>query len=198
MKKILILLLGTTIFASCSNIQGDEKIETAEFDETAYLQEGESITTLAQGVLMKNVANAIQERGVPGAVDFCNFQAMPLTDSISQLTFSYIQRLSDKNRNPDNAIKDPLDKKAWEEIIRLDKDSTNPQKHFVLQENNQAYYYKPIKLGMPTCIKCHGVKEKDISLETLAVINKKYPNDKATGYQLGELRGMWKVKIKEI
>lgn len=198
MKKILSVLFGVIIVTSCTNTQSEETIEKTEFDEAAYLQEGESITTLAQGVLMKNVANAIQERGVPGAVEFCNFHAMPLTDSISQLTFSHIQRLSDKNRNPKNAITNPLDKKAWDEIVRLDKDTTNPQKHFVLQENGQAYYYKPIKLGMPACIKCHGVKEKDISLETLAVINNKYPNDKATGYQLGELRGMWKVKIKEI
>lgn len=46
--------------------------------------------------------------------------------------------------------------------------------------------------GMPTCLKCHGGAE-DIAGGTRAVLAEKYPRDRATGYQLGDLRGMWKI-----
>jgi cytochrome c551/c552 len=48
---------------------------------------------------------------------------------------------------------------------------------------------------MPTCIKCHGGKT-DITESTQKMIAQKYPNDKAIGYQMGDLRGMWKIKLK--
>ena len=57
-------------------------------------------------------------------------------------------------------------------------------------------YYKPIKTGMPTCLKCHG-SSAEIESKTLALINEKYPDDKAVGYSQGDLRGMWKIKFSE-
>lgn len=152
---------------------------------------GDSISTVMQGVLLQNVAGAIQKGGTDYAIEFCNTKAMPLTDSVSTKINVQIQRLSDKNRNPNNTIQTKMDHTAWETIKKN-------QKAIVEQdENGDVFYYKPILLGMPTCLKCHG-NTNDISESTQQIIAQKYPNDLAINYKLGDLRGMWKIKLKNL
>ncbi|MCO5230813.1 MAG: DUF3365 domain-containing protein [Chitinophagales bacterium] len=169
--------------------------EISEEERSNYLTLGDSITNHAQKVLLSNVSQTIASSGVSGAIDFCNINALPLTDSVADIYTTRIQRLTDKNRNPNNLIKDEIDKKAWEEIKRLMNDKEIIAKHFIQQEGDKVYYYKPIALGMPTCLSCHGQIDTDIPSETYQNILSKYPNDKAIGYHLGELRGMWKVEL---
>lgn len=191
MRKVLIFGIISIVVFSC---QTNNKTLTVS-EQQDYLSKGDSIATQAQQVLMKNVSTAIQEKGVAGAVDFCNINAMPLTDSLSTLNAVNIQRISEKNRNPNNAIVSELDKSALEQIKIMLKDTSISTKHLIVQESGNVYYYKAIPLGMPTCISCHGNTTTDITPETLKVIQTKYPTDKATGYQLGELRGLWKIKM---
>jgi len=53
-------------------------------------------------------------------------------------------------------------------------------------------YYKPILTALSACLQCHG-PEEEINPETLQKIKTLYPNDKATGYSINELRGLWKI-----
>lgn len=176
---------------ACSS--GNE--QRSAIDKATYLALGDSITAHAQQLLMANVAKAIAERGAAGAVDFCSEKAVFLTDSVSGLHGAAIQRLSDRNRNLANAIASDQDRSAWAAIVALMKDDAAMPKHLLKEGEDGVFYYKAIPLGMPTCLKCHGSKEEDIAPETLQAIEAKYPADKATGYKLGELRGMWKVKL---
>lgn len=190
--RIIALLLILISFAQCQSTSGK-----LSYDERAeFLLKGDSVTTSAQRVLLQNVAMKIQEAGAPGAVDYCNEKALFLTDSISESFGHTISRLSNKNRNPNNAIQNTEDKNAWLEIEKRMKDENDIAKHFVVQEGNNIYYYKAISIAMPTCLKCHGDKENDITSETLQKIQEKYPSDKAVGYAMGDLRGMWKVKLR--
>lgn len=160
-----------------------------ETEKLGYIQLGDSITTEMQKILVQNVSSAIQQKGTEYAVAFCNTRAMPLTDSISKLYGLEISRLSDKNRNPINALQNPNDHLAWEKFQTKDQS-------VVLQDNEgNVYFYKPIYLGMPTCLQCHGGKN-DISESTFESIKLYYPDDQAIGYQMGELRGMWKLQWK--
>ena len=43
------------------------------------------------------------------------------------------------------------------------------------------------------CLRCHGEPGPDISAEDLALIQRLYPQDKATGFKLGQLRGAWRI-----
>jgi len=49
----------------------------------------------------------------------------------------------------------------------------------------------PIKLKA-TCLICHGPKEQ-IAADVLAELGKRYPDDQATDFQEGELRGWFWV-----
>lgn len=182
--RILLFILFLLFLVGCTN---SKELSLSEKED--YLALGDSISNNAQMVLLSNVGKQIQENGVVEAVDFCSEKAIFLTDSLSNKSIK-IQRLSDKNRNPINALKSEIDKKAWNE---LQKNPDNQQ--LVLQENNTVYYYKSISIGMPTCLMCHGNKQTDISAETLEIINLKYPQDQAIGYKMGDFRGMWKIQL---
>lgn len=187
MWRSIPFLLAITALSACSN---HKQQPIAEEEKAALMLLGDSISMEIQNVLLQNVGEAIQKGGTDYAVEFCNIQAMPLTDSIADHLNVYIQRLSDKNRNPANAIQTQMDSIAWEKIKSEKADFTEQDK------NGEVYYYKPILIAMPTCIKCHGGKT-DITESTQKMIAQKYPDDKATGYQMGDLRGMWKIKLKE-
>ncbi|MGN6213128.1 Tll0287-like domain-containing protein [Parafilimonas sp.] len=183
---VLIMLL-----AACNNTPSEKGTP----DEALYLRRGDSVASFAQAMLLSNVSNAIQTRGVAGAVDFCSEKAIPLTDSAAALYGYAISRISNKNRNPGNALRTAADSLAWQQMNALIQDSAQKQKHFIMQAGNSITYYKAITIAMPTCLKCHGQPQTNISPEVLAVINQKYPADKATGYHAGELRGLWKIKM---
>jgi hypothetical protein len=51
----------------------------------------------------------------------------------------------------------------------------------------------PIVISNPLCLQCHGAPDAEIAPATLAAIRKLYPDDKATGYRSGDLRGLWSV-----
>jgi hypothetical protein len=50
----------------------------------------------------------------------------------------------------------------------------------------------PIIVSQPLCLQCHG-SESDIAAETREAILAIYPDDKATGYRLNDLRGIWRI-----
>jgi hypothetical protein len=154
-----------------------------------YQKLGDSLSLQAQQTLIKNLLGAIQKGGSDYAVAFCNEKAMPLTDSLSTKYQVEIQRISAKNRNPKN-VASLFDKK----ILALFASTAVPSLKDTLIDTPKGYvYYKPIKIGMPTCLQCHGKPEVDINEATASTIRKKYRFDKATGYSMGELRGAWKL-----
>lgn len=184
--KTFFTLLSVVFLASCN--RQPKELSVAEKEEYVIL--GDKISSEAQMVLLSNVSQKIKESGTVGAVDFCNEKALVLTDSVANSYSKKIQRLTDRNRNPKNTIQSETDQKAWKSLQQ------NPENNpLVLQEGNSVYYYKSIPLGMPTCLMCHGNKQTDISPETLEIINLKYPQDQATDYKMGDLRGMWKIKV---
>lgn len=62
----------------------------------------------------------------------------------------------------------------------------------LVEQQEAMLFYKPIVLGMPACLQCHG-KPDDLSVNALAAIQAKYPDDKALDFSMGELRGMWRI-----
>ncbi len=185
LRNTVAFIFFTMLLATCNS--GVKEI--SEKDKSILLSLGDSISIQAQNTLLQNVAGAMQKGGADYAVEFCNINANPIMDSVALKYKTYIQRLSDKNRNPANAIHSEMDSLAWAKIKAT-------QVHLLEQDDNgNVYYYKPIKIAMPTCIKCHGGKE-DIAEITQNRIAEKYPHDKAIGYKMGDLRGMWKIQLK--
>lgn len=193
--KISVFLIASTFLLACQEGK-EKKLEQLNDEDIAmYLEMGDSISSHAQKTLMMNVSSAIKKGGTDYAVDFCNTEAIPLTDSIASMHQATIDRLTDKNRNPDNALSGEIDIEIWKKMSAAFQANETP-KPYLEQDQGNVYYYKAIPLGMETCLKCHGGSD-DISESTRKIIAEKYPNDKALEYGMGDLRGMWKIKLNE-
>ncbi|MCY1721181.1 DUF3365 domain-containing protein [Prolixibacteraceae bacterium Z1-6] len=154
-------------------------------------QKGREVSAVAQTTLLKNVGSAIQKGGPQYAVEFCNLEAADIIGNINAQYNCTISRVSAKNRNPNNALVSEQEKTLWMIFQQTELTDT------VIRGNKQQLvYYKTIKIGMPVCLKCHGNPESDINTPTLQKLHELYPNDQATGYQINDFRGLWKIEFR--
>ena len=156
------------------------------------IEVGKNIAMQTKSVLGKNLLEAINTKGTENAVSFCSIKAIPLTDSMALLLNAKVKRVSDKNRNPNNkANKTEL---AYIESIKLAISKGEvPKPKLTTLEDKQIGYYPIITNKM--CMQCHGQVVKEILPNTLSKLKKLYPNDRAVGYKLDELRGIWVVEM---
>ncbi|NNF33756.1 MAG: DUF3365 domain-containing protein [Saprospiraceae bacterium] len=192
LNLITSIILIIILIASCKSKSPDPSAGIKDVD---LIFKGKEIAMNAQAFLGKNLMAAIQSGGTEYAISFCSERAIELTDSVAQVSNAGIRRVSDKNRNPMNKasgselqyIQDAKKALAASEVI-------NPQLEVI---ENKTYGYYPI-LTNDLCIQCHGNKSTDITESTLAELNRLYPEDKATGYGVNELRGIWVVELDKI
>jgi cytochrome c553 len=170
-----------------------EKYST-ETEPLSYQEKGLKYAMATKAVLGKNLLNAIKTRGTENAVAFCNTKAIHLTDSMANDLTINIKRVSDKNRNPENAANETELKYIISTKNKLAKgEKSTPQ---VQALANKVIAYYPIMMN-EMCLQCHGKREKEINLKTQKRINLLYPEDKAVGYGANELRGIWVVEMKK-
>lgn len=182
---ILVVACVTSVMYSC----GDSKAHEERLALAKKQRElGDSISTLSQQVLLNNVAKAMQNGGPSNAVDYCNIHASEIMDSLSRVHKVTINRISRKYRSEANV---PTD---FEVKLLETMEKSNQKKDTLIVSLGKATYYKPILIGTPTCLKCHG-SEKEIDPKTLTILNERYPNDLARGYKLGDFRGLWKIEF---
>lgn len=145
-------------------------------------------------LLGQNLMGTLQKEGTQAALKFCNVQAYPLTDSISRKYKAVIKRVSDRPRNPDNrANEDELKQIAHFEELQAEGQEMEP---VVAAEDGYRKFYYPIMTNS-MCLQCHGAPDSDISSETLASLLELYPGDRATGYEVNQIRGIWSITFKE-
>lgn len=153
---------------------------------------GYAMATKAQ--LGKNLMKAIQDKGTVGAIGFCNNNAIKLTDSISVMKNAIIKRVSDKPRNPDNQAKE--DELSYITTFKKLMASGGEIKPIVKRNNGEVAFYSPIVTNA-MCLQCHGKPNKQIEPATLNALKDLYPSDKAVGYDVNEVRGIWSIHFKE-
>jgi len=145
--------------------------------------------------LGKNLMGAIQKKGTVEAFKFCNVRAYPITDSMALAQNAVIKRVSDKPRNPKNQA-------STKELNIIEKfkkaiSSGDDYQPITQIKNNQHKVYYPIVTNS-MCLQCHGVPNKNIMPEVLTAINDLYPADKAKGYDVNQVRGMWSIEFDEV
>jgi cytochrome c553 len=156
--------------------------------EPDRLAEGKRLTAEAFALLSKNLTEAIAKDGVPGAIGFCSEKALPLTASVD----ATLRRVSHKARNPKNKA-DAAELEILNAFRATMKAGKAPEPQVRRNADGSETFFAPIVLANTTCLKCHGAPGTDIDADTLAALSKRYPQDEATGFQMGELRGMWRV-----
>jgi hypothetical protein len=207
MKNLLLLFIAILII-SCGP---QERVSKEAFDvvqqnnevkritEVAILEEamvwGDSITQEAQAQLTAQLQEAIAANGPAGALDFCKVNALPLLKSLESKHAVTLRRVSSQPRNPGDAPN-------AQEIPLLDAYAYNAENNILadpsiqkIESGEVLLYTKPILMANALCLSCHGDPKKDIAPETAAKLKQLYPQDPATGYAQGDLRGMWALRL---
>lgn len=173
----IILLLNSTFLYSDNEFKNDAN---------------NLIKHLAQN-LKKTLVSAMQNEGLSGAVEQCNIEAPVISQNMSTNNL-IVSRIAIKNRNPDNKATSEQERiiKFFEQEISLGKSPKNLFK--VIEKQDSIQYLKPIVTGK-VCLACHG---SNLSGDLKIKISELYPNDLATGFKEGSLRGAFLVeKIKK-
>ncbi len=208
MRKVFIPVWLSVYFFSCGPQERvsretfeevNQAMEIKRLSEVEILEEamlwGDSISTEAQAQLMTALQNAVAEKGVPGAIDFCNVQALPILSAVSDYYGVTIRRVSNRYRNP---IDQPTEEeKSILEAYEYNSENGNKSDPNIQKlENGEVFLYtKAIVIPGGFCLNCHGEPGKEINDETLQKLVELYLEDRAIGHKVGDLRGMWSVRI---
>jgi hypothetical protein len=190
MQLVFSVFVNLLLIAACNNAS-----KTSAWDATSYRERGLEIAGITQTTMSTQLKKALEESGVPNAVQYCNLAAYPIADSLSKIYNATIRRVTDKPRNPNSAMT------AHEQEIfnQFQSQLTDKQQVAPIVEqlqNGEVAFYAPI--GIQTlCTKCHGKLGETLTPANYAVIQQLYPTDKAIGYVDGDLRGMWSITMRE-
>lgn len=165
---------------------GTPAFSRVEMTDTVQARATEVVTPFKQR-LMGALGSALQQ-GPVQAIDTCQLEAPMIAAALNQEGIR-IGRSSHKLRNPGNAPS------PWQEAaIRhyLDNpDDRAPQAWHL--DNEHVGYAEPI-ITLPLCLTCHG---SELSTEVQAALAEKYPQDQATGFAEGDLRGIFWVEMEQ-
>ena len=190
MKQIIIFtaLLLSFLFIQCS----EKKNEVSEDQLNAMRTTSTDFMKKLKGILIEQ----IQTGGVVQAVAVCSDTAQLLTNEFGVERGVFIKRVSIKNRNKNN-YPDDFEKRVINrfELLKQNNELNNETEYAeIITEGDYKYlrYLKPI-LVQAECLNCHG-NQTDMMPEVSNLIVQEYPQDKATGYKVGDLRGAVSIK----
>ena len=145
--------------------------------------------------LGSRLATALSQGGPVQALVFCSGRAQDLTDSVAAALPSGIRvgRTSLKPRNPANAP-DAVDRAVLLDFDEAVASSAGPPAEDVRRgADGEVRYYRPLVVT-DLCLQCHGPVE-ELAPAVRDVLRARYPDDRAVGYHVGDVRGAIRVRI---
>jgi hypothetical protein len=203
MKRIMIGVLpfAFVALAACTDNEGPASNEpsstqaatpaaTDEVDKAALAEEAKGAIKALAGPLQAELKQALQNEGADGAVKVCSQIAPQLAQDVSAERGLSISRVSLKNRNP--VMGEPS---AWQAEVLRDFDARRQAGEdpatiaYSAVVGDEFRFMKAVPTA-PVCLTCHGT---DLSPKVAAALEAVYPNDEATGYREGDIRGAFVV-----
>lgn len=196
--KILLSLLGSLYIISAATAA--EKAHDHQTMPRSAV--GKEMTHVLGQELLKPFQQALQQalqqgmqQGVLEAVDTCQVQAPEIAKQAAEAEgVVRVGRASAKLRNPANVAP------AWVQPVlehyTAHPNHAQPQWLDIApeQRTNKATkgFVAPIQVGA-MCLSCHG---SQLSPQLDAHIRKRYPDDKARGYEVGDFRGLFWIEVQ--
>jgi len=163
--------------AACTN--------STQISESDMLRAGEALAPLKRE-LRSELIGALEEGGPERAIEVCQLRA-PEIARLTSTGGAVVGRTSHRVRNPENAPE------AWMSGF-LEEYLANPsydEPRAVRLASGDIGYVEPIRMK-GICMQCHGDR---IEPAVKARLQALYPDDEATGFEKGELRGLFWVVI---
>jgi hypothetical protein len=181
MRYLAVPLLAGIAVTSTSHAADD--VDGATIAEARSLAEG-FMTELKQAL-----TEAIEEGGPANAIGVCSRAAPGIATELSVDSGWAVGRTALRVRNPRNAPS-PEERAVllrFQERAQAGEDMASLE-HVAIEGEGDGRYVHYMK-AIPTaavCTTCHG---SDIEPGLLETIRATYPQDAATGFEIGELRG---------
>jgi hypothetical protein len=140
--------------------------------------------------LMTELSAALAKGGPDEAVRVCGDVAQRITDETAKSEGFTVRRTSLRVRNPANAAD------GWETSVLQSWESGAPADRTEVVDGPKGRdfrFLRPIRLRS-LCVQCHGSPEQ-IPDAVTAALRGRYPQDRATGFREGDLRGAVSVRI---
>jgi hypothetical protein len=136
---------------------------------------------------------AMQSGGALNAIEVCSERAPAIAQSVSLEKGMHLSRVSLRNRNPGNAPND------WQAAVLRDFEARLEAGEAVeslswkdVSDRGGQQEFRLMKAipTAPLCLQCHGEAIAPPVAEKIAEL---YPEDKATGFREGDIRGAFVV-----
>jgi nitrate reductase cytochrome c-type subunit len=134
--------------------------------------------------LKGELTDSLADKSFPETVEFCKSRAPEIAKNVGNSLGVSMGRTSHKLRNPENTPP------KWAKSVVEEK-----QKGVYVFEgpDQKLGYLHPIEMkGL--CVNCHG-SEKQLADGLPDILSEHYPEDEATGFSVGELRGWFWVEV---
>jgi len=134
--------------------------------------------------LLQALSEGLDTEGAGGGIEICREKAPEIATEVSQRYQLKIGRTSSKLRNPKNQAPE------WARSV-IDEGSGAAQ--YFCGPGGELGVLAPIRLKS-RCLMCHGPAE-DIDESMNTALAEYYPEDQATGFSEGDLRGWFWVEV---
>jgi hypothetical protein len=184
MRKIILSIIGLGLVAC-------QSVSTEDLDQRTA--ESRAVTMEFMTTLKGELQSAMKAGGPVNAIQVCNTRAPDIAADFSEKKGWTVARTSLKYRNPDNAP-DAWERKVLEQFEERKANGEDPKQMVyaeVVEDGGTKIYrfMKAIPTG-PVCLACHG---KNIDAAVEARIQELYPEDRARGFNAGDIRGAFTI-----
>lgn len=169
---------------------------TSEAPEQAQVDAARRKAEAASARLMKELGGrlmaALNEGEPEDALNVCADVAQSISKETAQGEGFHVARTALRVRNPANAP-DGYERQVMERWLSADGDPQVVQAVVATDGGHELRWMKPVVVSAP-CLTCHGPSE-DLPDGVRFALSERYPQDKATGFASGDLRGAITVRI---
>jgi hypothetical protein len=206
-RDLAVAVCCVVLAAGCGRSEPDSavsetelvRVETADADlsklpPAELAKARQTATALAQG-LSQLVFSTMEKEGPAATVRVCSEVAQERT-AAHAADGVYVRRISDRLRSPLNAA-DEVEARELERMHELDAEGRLPPEIIRLVQQGDIrslQLLRPIRIQQP-CLACHGEADA-IDPEVRRILAERYPDDQATGYSVGDLRGAVSVRVR--
>ena len=184
MTKLIVLVVTLAVSAGAA-LAGDLETRAAE---------SRAVVKAFADSLKGELVAALKAGGPVIAIDVCGRSAAAITKDSSDRTGWRVARTSLKTRNSNNAPD------AWESAVlksfdarRAAGEDPKSMEFFeaVSDDGKRVFrYMKAIPTAAKPCLSCHGTK---IAPAVETALDARYPEDRARGYEAGDIRGAFTI-----
>ena len=184
MNKLLIISLTSVLYSTTAYADSLDKLR---------VESSKIVVKEFMGQLKNELQTAMKAGGPNNAINVCRDKAPVIAKNLSDKYGWTVARTSLKTRNVSNAAD------SWETTVlnkfeqrKIQGEDVKPMAYFEevkTQEGNSFRFMKAIPTGQ-VCLACHGDK---IDPKVATKLITTYPDDKAIGFKLGDIRGAFTI-----